>query len=379
MPAQPVHEQHRQREQDALAQIRNAEDVRQLVKHYCPAFTVMTSNLPPALVIFSWADFENLCALTVIAMVSSPSPRIFTGCFVLITPALRRTSGVMVVSPSSTSRSKLTMLNSLRKMLVKPRFGMRRCSGIWPPSKPRIMRDPVRERCPLCPRVDVLPIPEPMPRPTRLRFSVAFFGARMFDKFITSFVETLLATSCPRPRKSCRRPRRSKLRLYKMLLHKLHQMRHLGYHATNGLRVRTLNHLVQPGESQSLDHQLLFHRGTNGGAHPFQLDLSTARIRFLRRHSLSLVIHNWPRTPGPLPLPYNSCAVLPRISATLSRLFSCFSASNVALITLCGLVVPMDFVSTFCTPADVITARTAPPAITPVPSGAGFSRTLPEP
>src|ERR1700675_2894021 len=30
-------------------------------------------------------------------------------------------------------------------------------------------------------------------------------------------------------------------------------------------------------------------------------------------------------------------------------------------------------------PADVITARTAPPAITPVPSGAGFSSTIPEP
>src|ERR1035438_1711214 len=30
-------------------------------------------------------------------------------------------------------------------------------------------------------------------------------------------------------------------------------------------------------------------------------------------------------------------------------------------------------------PAHVITARTAPPAITPVPSGAGFSSTMPEP
>src|SRR5580692_2541510 len=30
-------------------------------------------------------------------------------------------------------------------------------------------------------------------------------------------------------------------------------------------------------------------------------------------------------------------------------------------------------------PADVITARTAPPAITPVPSGAGFNSTMPEP
>src|SRR5205814_492656 len=76
---------------------------------------------------------------------------------------------------------------------------------------------------------------------------------------------------------------------------------------------------------------------------------------------------------------YNSSADLPRSAATSSLFFSRFKASNVALITLCGLVVPIDLVSTFCTPADVITARTAPPAITPVPSGAGLSKTIPEP
>src|SRR5579864_7987849 len=76
---------------------------------------------------------------------------------------------------------------------------------------------------------------------------------------------------------------------------------------------------------------------------------------------------------------YNSSTALPRSAATASRFFSLRRASNVALTTLCGLVVPMDLVSTFCTPAEVITARTAPPAITPVPSGAGFSSTMPEP
>src|SRR4029077_8282559 len=90
MSAQPVNRKHGQREQNTLAQVRNAEDVRQLLKHYCK-----TSTLPPALVIFSCADLENLCACTVIAIVSSPSPRIFTGCFALITPALRSTSGVI--------------------------------------------------------------------------------------------------------------------------------------------------------------------------------------------------------------------------------------------------------------------------------------------
>src|SRR5439155_16222297 len=237
--AQPVHRQQGQRKQDAFTQVRNSEDVRQLLKHYCK-----TSNLPPALVIFSCADFENLCACTVIADLSSPSPRILTGCLVLITPALRSTSGVMVVSPSAARRSRLTMLNSLRKILVKPRLGMRRCSGIWPPSKPRIIREPVRERCPLCPRVDVLPMPDPIPRPTRLRFSVAFFGARIFDKFMARF-----------------------------LLHNLDQVRDLGYHPTDRRVVGTLNHLVQPGEAQALDHEFLFNGGTNGGAHPLQVNL----------------------------------------------------------------------------------------------------------
>src|SRR5487761_2744676 len=66
-------------------------------------------------------------------------------------------------------RSRLTSANSSRKMLLKPRFGRRRCSGIWPPSKP-LMRTPERAVWPLPPRPPVLPMPEPMPRPMRKRF-----------------------------------------------------------------------------------------------------------------------------------------------------------------------------------------------------------------
>src|SRR6476646_5941988 len=69
-------------------------------------------------------------------------------------------------------------------MLVNPRLGRRRCSGICPPSKPRIMREPLRERWPLWPRVEVLPIPEPMPRPTRFLFSEALRGLRIVERFI---------------------------------------------------------------------------------------------------------------------------------------------------------------------------------------------------
>ena len=51
----------------------------------------------------------------------------------------------------------------------------------------------------------------------------------------------------------------------------------------------------------------------------------------------------------------------------------------VALITLWGLADPRDFVSTSWTPSTSRTARTAPPAITPVPGAAGLRSTMPAP
>src|SRR5207248_11438346 len=127
---------------------------------------------------------ENLCACTLMADLSSPSPRTFTRSFLLQMPAFTRTSMVTVFSPSPARSPTFTTEYSVRKMLVKPRLGRRRCKGICPPSKPRIMREPERERCPLCPRPEVLPIPLPMPRPTRFLFEFAFLGARIFERFI---------------------------------------------------------------------------------------------------------------------------------------------------------------------------------------------------
>src|ERR1700736_5915564 len=56
-------------------------------------------------------------------------------------------------------------------MLLTPRLGKRRWSGICPPSKP-LMATPVRAFCPLTPRPAVLPLPDPGPRPTRIRLLV---------------------------------------------------------------------------------------------------------------------------------------------------------------------------------------------------------------
>ena len=62
---------------------------------------------------------------------------------------------------------------------------------------------------------------------------------------------------------------------------------------------------------------------------------------------------------------------LPRERATSSGRRSRLRPSTVALAMLIGLVVPRLFASTSRIPASSSTARTPPPAITPVPSLAG--------
>src|SRR5579864_4036823 len=95
-------------------------------------------------------------------------------------PRSRSTSGVTADPASKTSPrvSRLTTAYSTRKGLVNPRLGTRRCSGIWPPSKPRLVRKPDRDLAPFVPRAAVLPWPEPIPRPTRFLGCFAPFGGR---------------------------------------------------------------------------------------------------------------------------------------------------------------------------------------------------------
>src|SRR3989442_7006326 len=130
----------------------------------------MVSARPPARAIFSRADLLKRCAFTTIGLVSSPSPSTLTPESSFFTrPSLTRRSGV--ISPSSALRAPtLTTASSLRNRFVKPRFGTRRCSGIWPPSKPKYCLRPERDSCPLLPAVAVLPCPEPGPRPIRFGF-----------------------------------------------------------------------------------------------------------------------------------------------------------------------------------------------------------------
>src|SRR3954469_20236989 len=74
-----------------------------------------------------------------------------------------------------------------------------------------------------------------------------------------------------------------------------------------------------------------------------------------------------------------SARSLPRIRAIIAGSFSESSPAIVARTTLCGFADPSDLVMMLVIPADSTTARTAPPAMMPVPSGAGLSSTLPAP
>src|SRR5882757_6040681 len=70
---------------------------------------------------------------------------------------------------------------------------------------------------------------------------------------------------------------------------------------------------------------------------------------------------------------------LPRIRAIVAGSLSESRPWQVARTTLCALADPSDLVTMFVIPAASTTARTAPPAMMPVPSGAGLSSTLPAP
>src|SRR3984885_4331056 len=221
---------------------------------------------------------------------------------------------------------------------------MRRCKGIWPPSKPGRCEYPLRDFWPLLPAPEVFPSFEPMPRPTRtLRWREPRGGFRL-DK-----VTDMLASI----------PGYENLRSF----HDDDEMTHFVYHTTDGRGILALDHLLQAPETEPAHRFAHIPGAADITDHPLQLK----RCRLVFGHD---------RFSGQL---RNSSTGLERNSATRASSFRRKSASKVALMTLCGLEVPIDFVRTLEMPATSITARTGPPAMIPVPSGAGFSITWPEP
>src|SRR5205814_4208055 len=122
-------------------------------------------------------------------------------------------------------------------------------------------------------------------------------------------------------------------------------------------RVDEVTGAVQFTEPEPLDGQLLLHVETDCAAIILNLD-SVSCCLLLTDFRCFRGCHDYPMI---------SSRVLSRSRATSRGSLRLFKPSNVALITLWGFELPIDFVRIFETPAACITARTAPPAMIPVP------------
>src|SRR5829696_2253051 len=140
----------------------------------------MTWQVPPAASIAARADLENPCAWTVSGFVISPRPRILTGTSRRVARPAARRAATSTEAPESKRASRSARLtgwvcvrnisNGIDIFLFGPRsLRIRMWIGVWPPSNRARSLAPAREPAPLWPRPDVLPWPEPCPRPTRLR------------------------------------------------------------------------------------------------------------------------------------------------------------------------------------------------------------------
>ena len=126
-------------------------------------------TVPPAFSTAATADFDAPCtSISTLALIS-PRPSTRTPPGAAHDARLDQRLGVdrapassFLASIASWRRSRLISAYSTRKMLLKPRLGSRRCSGIWPPSNP-LMRTPERAVWPLPPR------PRSCPCPSRCR------------------------------------------------------------------------------------------------------------------------------------------------------------------------------------------------------------------
>src|SRR5215472_5073921 len=162
------------------------------------------------------------------------------------------------------------------------------------------------------------------------------------------------------------------------LLHHFHEVTHFVNHAAHRRRILAFHHLMQSPQAKAPDGLAHVIGAADKADHPFDVHGAGVLFSFfLRSHPLLSVAATFSFSLAGLPL--ISSTVFERVSATWAASFKPRSAAKVALITLCGFDVPMDFVSTLVMPATCITLRTGPPAITPVPSEAGFNSTCAEP
>src|SRR3954468_24193781 len=120
------------------------------------------------------------CAWTVSFFESEPLARTLTGTSLRVPSPLAFSASSVTSSPASKRRSRswrLTACVCVRNgskgidfFMCGPRsLRIRMWMGICPPSKLGRLFEPEREPAPFWPRPKVLPVPEPSPRPMRLR------------------------------------------------------------------------------------------------------------------------------------------------------------------------------------------------------------------
>src|SRR6516225_2378396 len=136
--------------------------------------------VPPAASIALRADALAASTLTLSAVLSSPPASSLTG------PGRRTMRCARSQAASTTAcagaadrRPTLTIWYSTRPGFLKPRFGTRRWSGIWPPSNHAGILPPARAFLPLWPLPAVPPTPVAPPLPRRLGARVAPAAGRM--------------------------------------------------------------------------------------------------------------------------------------------------------------------------------------------------------
>src|SRR5277367_29691 len=155
--------------------------------------TVVVTD-PPACSTAAFAAADAPDTVIVIARPISPVPSSRTPASFrpLSSPAARSVSSVIGCVASSlpasialASAPRLTGAYSLRNGFQKPRLGSRRYSGNWPPSNP-FSATPSRAFWPFTPLPEVLPLPDPIPRPSRFDFSREPGRSRSSLRFISA-------------------------------------------------------------------------------------------------------------------------------------------------------------------------------------------------
>src|SRR5262249_55613171 len=108
--------------------------------HMCPARVCpYASILPPAASIAARAPLVAATPLSVTAFLISPESTTLTRSVPSgTTPAFSRASRSTTAASTLASSCRRTSARERLRAERKPTFGIRRCSGIWPPSKPTL-------------------------------------------------------------------------------------------------------------------------------------------------------------------------------------------------------------------------------------------------